>query len=122
MLASGFTDVGAARSLISTVQSYVVIDSRLTVATMLEYFGVLVGIDPAALFGYTVESTSAMVSGNSVQIPSLDSPTMLAVLDVFAGRAALPDAPIEQPIFLPSAATATARVEAPIVPPVDMTC
>ena len=101
----GVTDPGVARSLIDAAQKNVVVDQSLTLTRMLEFVGVLRNFEPGGIASYQIQSRSAMVSGNSVQIPEIDGDNMQAILAIFRGEAPLAGAPAQ--VFDPATTTTT---------------
>jgi LCP family protein required for cell wall assembly len=93
LLSAGAFNPNVIRALIKTSDDFVVNDSELTVNKMLEFAGVVKGIDPAEITTYQIEARGTTIQGNSVLLPSIDSSNMQAVLAVFRGDAALAGAP-----------------------------
>ena len=93
VLREGATDPKVAGAIISANQRYVTTDDELTPRRMLEFAGVLRGLDPNAIASYQIESTARTVSGQAVLIPNVDGDNMRAILSVFQGTATLADAP-----------------------------
>ena len=79
--------------LIETTSSHVVMDSGLTTRKILEFAGVLRGVDPAGITTYQIEARPATIQGNSVLVPALDGDNMSRILSVFQGSATLASAP-----------------------------
>ena len=93
VFANGMDDLATARAVITAVQDYVVVDARLTISAMLGIAGELRSMDPASIGRYQVEATSATIANNSVLVPTLETPSMQAILAVFRGQ----PAPAAQP-------------------------
>jgi LCP family protein required for cell wall assembly len=81
------------RGLLDTSDDYVVTDSALTPEKILEFAGVIQGVDPAGITTYQVEARATTIQGNSVLEPRLGGDNMQAVLAVFRGEATLADRP-----------------------------
>ncbi len=105
LLAAGAFDPAVIRALIRTSDDYVVNDADLTVNKMLEFAGVMKGIDPAAITNYQIEARGTSIQGNQVLIPNLNSGNMQAILRVFRGEATLESAP--EQVFETETPTAT---------------
>jgi LCP family protein required for cell wall assembly len=93
LLSAGAFNPNVIRALIKTSDDFVVNDSELTVNKMLEFAGVVKGVDPAEITTYQIEARGTTIQGNSVLLPSLDGTNMQSVLSVFRGDATLADAP-----------------------------
>lgn len=93
LLAAGAFDPDVVRALIETSDDYVVNDVDLTVNKMLEFAGVLKGIDPAQITTYQIEARGTTIQGNAVLVPSVKGSNMQAILSVFRGEATLASAP-----------------------------
>ena len=93
LLSAGAFNPSVIRALIETSDDFVVNDSELTVNKMLEFAGVVKGIDPAEITSYQIEARGTTIQGNSVLLPSIGGPNMQAVLSVFRGEATLAGAP-----------------------------
>ena len=93
VLAKGATDPRVVSGLIEANQKYVTTDNDLTLTKMLEFAGVLRGLDPNAIASYRIESSNETIGGQSVEIPRLKGDNMQAILSVFQGTATLADAP-----------------------------
>ncbi len=92
-LSTGVYTPSVARGLIRTAQQYVVTDPDLTVQKMLQFAGVIRGLDQSNLRSYQIEVKPEERSGSDVLIPRVTGPNMQAVLAVFRGRAPLLDIP-----------------------------
>jgi hypothetical protein len=62
---------------------------------MLEFAGVMSGVDPAAITTYQIAADPRTVQGNAVLVPTLEGDNMQAILAVFRGEATLSDAPAQ---------------------------
>jgi hypothetical protein len=62
---------------------------------MLEFAGVLSGVDPSAITTYQITADPRNIQGNAVLVPSLGSDNMQAILAVFRGEATLGNAPVQ---------------------------
>ncbi|NND74759.1 MAG: hypothetical protein HKN44_07090 [Ilumatobacter sp.] len=109
LLAAGAFDPSVIRALIRTSDDYVVNDADLTVNKMLEFAGVLKGVDPASITNYQIEARNTSIQGNQVLIPRLGGGNMQSILRVFRGDAALASAPeqVFEPDDVPAASTTT---------------
>jgi LCP family protein required for cell wall assembly len=92
-LSTGVYTPSVARGLIHTAQQYVVTDRDLTLQKMLQFAGVVRGLDQNNLRSYQIEVKRETRSGSDVLIPKMTSSNMSAVLAVFRGRAPLLEAP-----------------------------
>ena len=92
-LSTGVYTPSVARGLIHTAQQYVVTDRNLTLQKMLQFAGVIRGLDETNLRSYQIEVKAETRSANSVLIPKLTGDNMQAVLSVFRGRAPLLEGP-----------------------------
>jgi LCP family protein required for cell wall assembly len=93
LLSAGAFNPSVIRALIKTSDDFIVNDSELTVNKMLEFAGVVKGIDPAEITTYQIEARGTKIQGNAVLLPSIDGPNMQSVLAVFRGEASLASAP-----------------------------
>jgi LCP family protein required for cell wall assembly len=93
LLSAGAFNPSVVRALIKTSDDFVVNDTELTVNKMLEFAGVVKGIDPAEITTYQIEARGTSIQGNAVLLPSIDGPNMQSVLAVFRGAASLANAP-----------------------------
>lgn len=82
----GPTDVGAARALIATAQEHVVVDQDITIDRMLDIAGFLGTLDRDDVRSFTIESTGAVVGGQSVLLPQVEGDSMRSVLALFRGE------------------------------------
>jgi hypothetical protein len=62
---------------------------------MLEFAGVLSGVDPSAITTYQITADPRNIQGNAVLVPSLGGDNMQAILAVFRGEAMLGEAPVQ---------------------------
>jgi LCP family protein required for cell wall assembly len=95
VLSNGF-DPSTASALIETNRRYVTTDDELTPSKLLEFAGVLRGLDAEEIASYQIEADPRTVQGNAVLIPDLDGENMQAILSVFRGEATLAEAPDQQ--------------------------
>jgi LCP family protein required for cell wall assembly len=93
LLSRGAFDPDVAGGLIKTLTQYVVTDDQLTTAKMLEFAGVLSGVDPTAITTYQIEATPRNIQGNAVLVPAIRGANMQAILSVFRGEATLAEIP-----------------------------
>ena len=93
LLSKGAYNPDVAGGLIETLSEYIVADPDLTPRKMLEFAGVLSGVDPTEITTYQITADPRTVSGAAVLVPSLGGDNMQAVLAVFRGEATLGDAP-----------------------------
>ena len=95
LLSKGAYNPDVAGGLIETLSEYIVADPDLTPRKMLEFAGVLSGVDPAGITTYQINADPRTVQGNAVLVPSIGGDNMQAVLAVFRGEATLGDAPVQ---------------------------
>ena len=95
LLSKGAYNPDVAGGLIETLSEYIVADPDLTPRKMLEFAGVLSGVDPAGITTYQINADPRTVQGNAVLVPSLGGDNMQAVLAVFRGEATLGNAPAQ---------------------------
>jgi LCP family protein required for cell wall assembly len=95
VLAKGPFNPRVARGLIKSATQYIVTDSGLSPAKLLEFAGVLDDVEPAGILTYQIEATPREVSGASVLEPQIDGENMQAVLAMFRGETSLADAPTQ---------------------------
>lgn len=93
LLSKGAYNPDVAGGLIDTVSEYIVTDPDLTPRRMLEFAGVLSGVDPDSITTYQITATPKTISGNAVLVPALNNDNMAAILAVFRGEATLAGAP-----------------------------
>jgi anionic cell wall polymer biosynthesis LytR-Cps2A-Psr (LCP) family protein len=110
VLAKGPFNPRVARGLIKSATQYIVTDSGLSPAKLLEFAGVLDDVEPAGILTYQIEATPREVSGASVLEPQIDGENMQAVLAMFRGETSLADAPTQ---VFGSTTTAVPRPTAP---------
>jgi LCP family protein required for cell wall assembly len=95
VLAKGPFNPRVARGLIKSATQYIVTDSGLSPAKLLEFAGVLDDVRPQGILTYQIEATPREVSGASVLEPQIDGENMQAVLAMFRGETSLADAPTQ---------------------------
>jgi LCP family protein required for cell wall assembly len=97
------------QGLYTSYKNDLVVDRDLTPAKILEFAGVVRDLDPEQIRTYQIEADSAKISGNDVLLWKKDSPTMLAILDIFRGKAPLatPTDSVAQSATTVAAATPT---------------
>jgi anionic cell wall polymer biosynthesis LytR-Cps2A-Psr (LCP) family protein len=83
-------------ALYASYRDDIVTDNELTIAKMIEFVGVVKGVDTADIQTYQVEATPKNVNGNSVLIWNKNSENMQAILNIFRGLAPLAEAPEQQ--------------------------
>jgi LCP family protein required for cell wall assembly len=93
VLSRGLYTPSVVAALIETNSSYLTMDSGLTVNRLLQFAGVIQGLDPMKIGSYQIDSTPEMIAGNAVLVPRIRNENMSAILDVFRGAALLSDAP-----------------------------
>ena len=105
LLSKGAYNPDVAGGLIQTVSEYIVTDEDLTPRKMLEFAGVLSGVDPTAITTYQIEATPRTIQGSAVLVPAIDGDNMQAILSVFRGETTLAEIPDQ--VFDTTAPTAT---------------
>jgi LCP family protein required for cell wall assembly len=95
LLSKGAYNPDVAGGLIETLSEYIVADPGLTPRRMLEFAGVLSGVDPTAITTYQITADPRTIQGNAVLVPSLGGDNMQAILAVFRGEAMLGEAPVQ---------------------------
>ena len=93
LLSKGAYNPDVAGGLIETLSEYIVADPELTASKMLEFAGVLSGVDPTQITTYQISASPETIQGNAVLVPTLQNDNMQAILAVFRGEATLGDAP-----------------------------
>lgn len=93
LLEKGAYNPDVAGGLIQAVTQYITTDKDLTPRKMLEFAGVLSGVDPSAITTYQIEATPKTIQGNAVLVPSINGDNMRSILSVFRGEATLADIP-----------------------------
>jgi len=93
LLAKGAYNPDVAGGLIETLSEYIVADPGLTPRKMLEFAGVLSGVDPSEITTYQITASPKTIQGNAVLVPTLQNDNMQAILAVFRGEATISDAP-----------------------------
>jgi LCP family protein required for cell wall assembly len=100
VLAEGPLNPRVARALIKSATQYVVTDSGLSPAKLLEFAGVLNDVEPAGILTYQIESRPREVNGADVLEPLIEGENMQAVLAMFRGETSLAEAPTQ--VFAPT--------------------
>ena len=90
----GMFDVDLLAGVIEAVQEHVVVDSGLTISSMLAFGSELADLDPGAIAGYQIDAVGRTIAGQAVLEPVLDSEHTQAVLAVFRGEAPLAAPPV----------------------------
>ena len=93
LLSKGAYNPDVAGGLIETSSEYIVTDPALTPGKMLEFAGVLSGVDPDEITTYQINASPRTIQGAAVLVPAIGGDNMQAVLAVFRGEATLADAP-----------------------------
>lgn len=93
LLSRGAYDPDVAGGLIQTLSEYIVTDPTLTARKMLEFAGVLSGVDPTSITTYQIEASPQTIQGNAVLVPAIRGDNMQAILSVFRGEATLTEIP-----------------------------
>lgn len=121
LLSKGAYDPDVAGGLIQTLSEYIVTDQDLTPRKMLEFAGVLSGVDPAEITTYQIEATPKTIQGNAVLVPAIRGDNMQAILSVFHGEATLTDIPdqVFETTVPPVTDAPTSTEVAPGTAPVD---
>jgi LCP family protein required for cell wall assembly len=123
LLSKGAYNPDVAGGLIETLSEYIVADPELTPRKMLEFAGVLSGVDPGQITTYQITANPTTIQGNAVLVPSIGGDNMQAILAVFRGEATLGAAPeqvFDTTTVAPEEPTSTAdspTEPAPTVPP-----
>jgi LCP family protein required for cell wall assembly len=115
LLDKGAYDPDVAGGLIQTLSEYIVTDQQLTPRKMLEFAGVLSGVDPTGITTYQIEADPRTIQGNAVLVPNIDGDNMEAILAVFRGQATL--GAIPEQVFDTTAPTTAAPTTAPTTTP-----
>jgi LCP family protein required for cell wall assembly len=123
LLSKGAYNPDVAGGLIETLSEYIVADPDLTPRKMLEFAGVLSGVDPTAITTYQINANPRTIQGNAVLVPSIDGENMRAVLALFRGEATLGDAPVQVLDTAPeiTAGTTTAPTDPSVTAGTDAT-
>jgi LCP family protein required for cell wall assembly len=95
LLSKGAYNPDVAGGLIETLSEYIVADPELTPRKMLEFAGVLSGVDPGQITTYQITADPTTIQGNAVLVPSIGGDNMQAILAVFRGEATLGAAPVQ---------------------------
>jgi len=93
LLSKGAYNPDVAGGLIETSSEYIVTDPELTPGKMLEFAGVLSGVDPDEITTYQINANGRTIQGAAVLVPSIGGDNMQAILAVFRGEATLAEAP-----------------------------
>ena len=93
LLSKGAYNPDVAGGLIETSSEYIVTDPDLTPGKMLEFAGVLSGVDPSEITTYQINANPRNIQGAAVLVPAIEGDNMQAVLAVFRGEATLAEAP-----------------------------
>jgi LCP family protein required for cell wall assembly len=93
LLAKGAFNPDVAGGLIETVSEYIVSDPGLTPRKMLEFAGVMSGVDPSMITSYQITANPTEIQGAQVLVPRLQGENMQAILAVFRGEATLAGLP-----------------------------
>ena len=96
VLAEGPLNPAVAGGLLESAQNYVVTDPELSPSKLLEFAGVLNGVEPGGIPTYQIESSPRRVNGADVLDPEIDGDNMQEILDLFRGDASLGAAPTQQ--------------------------
>jgi LCP family protein required for cell wall assembly len=115
LLDKGAFDPQVAGGLIKTLTQYIVTDDGLTTSKMLEFAGVMSGVDPTSITTYQIEGDDRTIQNNAVLVPSIGGDNMQAILAVFRGQATLADLPAQ--VFDTAAPTVTDTTATEIPPP-----
>jgi LCP family protein required for cell wall assembly len=95
VLAKGPLNPRVARALIKSATQYVVTDSGLSPAKLLEFAGVLNDVEPSGILTYQIESSPREVNGADVLEPQVGGDNMQTVLAMFRGERSLAEAPTQ---------------------------
>jgi LCP family protein required for cell wall assembly len=117
LLSKGAYNPDVAGGLIETLSEYIVADPNLTPRKMLEFAGVLSGVDPTEITTYQINADPRTIQGNAVLVPSIGGDNMQAVLAVFRGQATLGDAPVQVLETAPDTATTPSSEQPSAVDP-----
>jgi LCP family protein required for cell wall assembly len=129
VLAEGPLNPRVARALIKSATQYVVTDSGLSPAKLLEFAGVLNDVQPEGILTYQIEASGREVNGADVLEPQIEGDNMQAVLAMFRGERSLAEAPTQvfasttTAVHRPSATTSDVGENSPesTVPPTTAT-
>ena len=95
---------------------YIVADPELTPRNMLEFAGVLSGVDPSQITTYQITASPETIQGNAVLVPTLQNDNMQAILAVFRGEATLGNAPDQVLEPAPDATSGTTTTPTSVAP------
>jgi LCP family protein required for cell wall assembly len=118
VLSRGLYTPSVVAALIETNSAYLTMDSGLTVNRLLQFAGVIQGLDPMGIGSYQIESTPEMIAGKAVLVPQINNENMRAILDVFRGAALLSEAP---PLDLETPPSTTSPMTGSTLPSDDTT-
>src|SRR6056297_1048452 len=93
LLSKGAYNPDVAGGLIETLSEYIVNDPALTPRRMLQFAGVMSGVDPDRITTYQITASPRTIQGNQVLVPAIGGDNMQAILAVFRGEATLAGAP-----------------------------
>lgn len=119
LLSAGTFNPDVIGGLVETNSDYVVTDDQLTPSKILEFAGVLSGIDPTEITTYQIEARPQTIQGNAVLVPELDGENMQRILQVFRGEAALAEAPDQPAADTPPTTPPSTGSSAASTPPAD---
>ncbi|HZX54658.1 MAG TPA: LCP family protein [Ilumatobacteraceae bacterium] len=111
-------------ALYASYRDDVLVDRDLTIDKMIQFVGVVKGVDTADIQTYQIEATGKNVGGSDVLIWHKNSENMQAILNIFRGAAPLANAPRQ--VFEDTTTTTTlphtttsgaAAASAPATPP-----
>jgi LCP family protein required for cell wall assembly len=83
-------------SLYASYRDDLVIDTGLTIDKMIEFVGVVRGVNASSIRTYQIEATGKTISGSAVLLWHKNSDNMQAILNIFRGLAPLADAPEQE--------------------------
>ena len=83
-------------SLYASYRDDLVIDTGLTIDKMIEFVGVIRGVNASTIRTYQIEATGKTIGGASVLVWHKNSENMQAILNIFRGLAPLADAPEQE--------------------------
>ena len=116
LLSKGAYNPDVAGGLIETLSEYIVADPELTPRNMLEFAGVLSGVDPSQITTYQITASPETIQGNAVLVPTLQNDNMQAILAVFRGEATLGNAPDQVLEPAPDATSGTTTTPTSVAP------
>ncbi len=80
-------------SLYASYKNDLVIDTGLTIDKMIQFVGVVRSVTPSSIRTYQIEATGRNIGGADVLIANKKSTNMIAILDIFRGKAPMAAAP-----------------------------